>query len=109
MGWSVLRDVLEWSYIPTKLDDLHNKLVEGSVKNNRLFVYIFGCLAWSFWLTRNGLVFSDIVVTHPDVIVFRTISFLQKWKLLLREQEQRWMESVIFKLQRQLSLLRSEE
>jgi hypothetical protein len=108
-GWSVLRGVLEWSYIPANLDDLHNKLVEGSVKNNRLFVYIFGCLAWSFWLTRNYSVFNDIVVNHHDVIVFRTISFPQKWELLLREQEQRWMESVVFKLQRQLYLLRYEE
>jgi hypothetical protein len=47
LGWSVLRDVLEWSYIPANLDDWHSKLVEGSVKNNRLFVFIFGFLAWS--------------------------------------------------------------
>jgi hypothetical protein len=107
-GWSVLRDELEWNYFPANLDDLHNKLVEGSVKNNSLFVFFFGCFAWSLWLTRNNLVFNDIVVNQPDVIVFRTISFLQKWKLLLREQEQRWMDSVICKLQRQLSLLRSE-
>jgi hypothetical protein len=107
-GWSVLRDVLEWNYSPANLDDLHNKLVEGSVKNNSLIAFFFGCFAWSLWLTRNDLVFNDIVVNHPDVIVFRTISFLQKWKLLLRGQEQRWMDSVICKLQCQLSLLRSE-
>jgi hypothetical protein len=85
-GWSVLRDVLEWNCFPANLDDLHNKLVEGSVKNNSLFVFFFGCFAWSLWLTRNDLVFNDIVVNQPDVIVFRTISFMQKWKLLLREQ-----------------------
>jgi hypothetical protein len=88
------------------MDELHSKLLEGSIKTNSLFVFIFGCFAWSRWLTRNDLVFNDIVVTHPDVIVFRTISFMQKWKILLKEQEQRWMDSVISKLQLQLSLLR---
>jgi hypothetical protein len=71
-----LRDVLEWNTIPTNLDELHNKFIEGSVRTNRLFVFIFGCFAWSLWLTRNDLVFNDVIVTHPDVSVFRTISFM---------------------------------
>jgi hypothetical protein len=56
LGWSILKDVLEWNVAPTNLNELHSKLIEGSVRTNSLFVFIFGCFAWSLWLLRNDLV-----------------------------------------------------
>jgi hypothetical protein len=108
LGWNILRDVLKWNTAPTNLAELHSKLIEGLVRTNRLFVFIFGCFAWSLWLTRNDLVFNNVIVIHPNVSVFHTILFMQKWKILFKEQERRWMDSVISKLQLQLSLLRSD-
>jgi hypothetical protein len=108
LGWSIFKDVLEWNSAPTNLNELHIKLIEGSARTNSLFVFIFGCFAWSLWLIRNDLVFNDAILTHPDVSVFCTISLMQKWKVLLKEQERRWMNSVIYKRQLQLSLLRSD-
>jgi hypothetical protein len=44
LGWSILKDVLEWSVAPTNLDELHGKLIEGSVI----------CLSL-FWATLPGV------------------------------------------------------
>jgi uncharacterized protein with PQ loop repeat len=79
-----LRDALEWSVAPANLDEIHENLVEGSLKTISFFVFIFGCFAWSLWLIRNDL-FNDVIVSQPDVSIFRTISLMQKWRILHRE------------------------
>jgi hypothetical protein len=40
--------------------------------------------------------------------MYRTISLMRKWKVLHKEKEQHWMDSVIIKLKHRLSLLESE-
>jgi hypothetical protein len=65
-----VRDVLEWSATLDNMNDLHQKLVEGSNRVNENFVYIFGCLPWSLWLIRNDLIFNNIVIASPDVCMF---------------------------------------
>jgi hypothetical protein len=88
-GWSLFRDVLEWLDTPNSLKELHCKLVEGNERENANFAYIFGCLVWSLWLSRNDLIFNNIVAPSPDVCIFRTISFMQRWRILSREQAER--------------------
>jgi hypothetical protein len=107
-GWSVLRDALEWPNTPNNLEELNCKLVEGSDRENANFVFVFGCLAWSLWLLRNDLIFNNFVATSPDVCVFRTISFMWRWRILSRKQAQLWIDLAIRKLRRRLSLLSSE-
>jgi hypothetical protein len=108
-SWSLFNDALEWGSLPETLDDIHCKLVEGSNRENGLFVFLFGCLAWSLWLIRNDLIFNNSVVTYPDMCIFRTISFMQRWSILHKEKAQLWIASVIHKLRHQLSLLNSED
>jgi hypothetical protein len=45
--WSVFRDVLECESLPTNLEGIHEKLIEGSNRTNKNFVFLFGCLSWS--------------------------------------------------------------
>jgi hypothetical protein len=54
-------------FLPISLEDIHGKLVEGSERENRKFVYIFGCLAWSLWLIRNDFIFNNVLVSSPNV------------------------------------------
>jgi hypothetical protein len=107
-GWSFFRDVLEWTDTPNSLEDLSCKLVEGNKRENANFAYIFGCLAWTLWLMRNDLIFNNYVAPSPDVCILRTISFMQRWRILSKEQAQHWIGSVIHKLRRRLSLLGSD-
>jgi hypothetical protein len=78
-----------------------------SFSNNQTkrILYLVGAVAWSLWLIRNEFVFQNLVIPSPKVGIFRSISFfffLQKWKLLNKETDRRWIEMVIQKLNRQL-------
>jgi hypothetical protein len=106
--WSVFRDVLEWGTLPTNLEDIHEKLIEGSNRTNKNFVFLLGCSSWSLWLIRNDFVFNNVLVSSPNVSMYRTISFMHKWKVLHKEKEQCWIDSVTIKLYHRLSLLESE-
>jgi hypothetical protein len=103
----VFRDVLEWDLVPCSLEDLHEKLVEGSISQRNNFVFLFGCLSWSLWLIRNNFVFNNVLVSSPKVSMYRTLSIVQKWRILLKEKERLWMDSVTTKLKRRLSSLGS--
>jgi hypothetical protein len=85
-SWNLFNDALEWGSIPDNMDDIHCKLVAGLNRENRLFVFLFGCLTWSLWLIRNDLICNNSVVSSPDVCIFRSISFMQKWSILHKEK-----------------------
>lgn len=106
---SVVRDALEWARLPTCMEDVIEKLVEGSHKTNRAFVFLFGCLSWSLWLIRNDLVFNDITIASPDVGIFRAISYMQKWRILSKAEDQPGIDATMTKLRLRLSSLRSED
>jgi hypothetical protein len=103
-----VRDALEWPTRPVYVEDVWAKLIEGPKKTSSNFIFLFGCLSWSLWLIRNDLVFNNVLISSPDVSVFRTLSFMQKWKILNKEQDQIWVADVMRKLKTQLSSLRSE-
>jgi hypothetical protein len=80
-SWNLLKEAFEWNSIYEDMDDIHCKLAEGSNRENIVFFFLFFfffCLAWSLRWIRNNLVFTNWVVSSPDVRIFRTISFMQK-------------------------------
>jgi hypothetical protein len=91
------------------MEDLWDKLVEGTNDTNKNFVYLLGCLAWSLWLIRNDFVFNDVLIASPDVSVFRTISFMQKWKILNKERNQTWIVEAMHKRKAQIASSRTED
>jgi hypothetical protein len=108
-SWNILRDALDWPNRPVCIEDIWDKLIEGSRRKNKNFIFLFGCLAWSLWLIRNNFVFNNVLISSPDASVFRTISFIQKWKILNKEKDQLWIADVIHKLKTRLSSLRTED
>jgi hypothetical protein len=107
--WNIIRDALGWAARPVCMEDLWDKLVEGTNDKNRNFVYLLGCLAWSLWLTKNDFVFNDVLIASPDVSVFRTISFMQKWKILNKERNQTWIVEAMHKRKAQIASSRTED
>jgi hypothetical protein len=79
-----------------------------SNKQTQYHIFLFGCCLWSLWLIRNDFVFIDFVVCSPNTGIYRTISFMQKWRILNKEKA-RWIDMVTRKLQAQLSFLRYED
>ena len=60
-------------------------------RSNYLGWAIIGVLSWTIWLTRNDLVFNDIVCSSPCNNVFKTISLLTQWaRTAPAKREQGW-------------------
>jgi hypothetical protein len=106
--WSVFRDVLEWGILPTCMEDIPEKVIGGSNRNNKNFVFPLGCLSWSLWLIRNDFIFNNVLVSSPNFSLYRTISLMQKWKVLHKEKGRCWIDSVTIKLKHRQSSLESE-
>lgn len=80
---SVSAETFGWSSSPTSVEDFQEHFLECADKNNKKFlIFLFGCVAWSLWLIRNEFVFRNVVVSSPDVSIFRVISFMPKWEVL---------------------------
>jgi hypothetical protein len=107
--WCICRDALGWPFSPSDAVDISNFCYNASNKQTRRVLYLFGAVAWSLWLIRNEFVFQNIVIHSPNVGIFWAISFFQKWRVMNKETEQLWIDTVIQKLNLQLSSLRPEE
>jgi hypothetical protein len=106
--WCICRDILGWDFVPSHSDDLTILCRELSLKQTQKLMFLFGCVLWSIWLTRNDYVFRDIVICSPNSRICRAISLMQRWKILHKEKGQRWIDAVTLKLQARLSSLRLE-
>jgi hypothetical protein len=109
--WCVVREVMAWPRSPSCPDDVFNLCRGNSNRHSKRVLFLFSGVAWSLWLIRNDLVSQDLVVPSPNVGIFRSISFLQKWKILNKENKEtdrQWIDAVIQKLNLQLSSLRHE-
>ena len=70
--------------LPTNLTqffELSSK--EGDVLKSML-IFLLAYITWSLWLTCNDYVFNNKIIAHPDVLVHRSIIFMQKWSILLK-------------------------
>jgi hypothetical protein len=72
------------------------------------FYLPFRLFSLSLWLIRNDFIFNDVIIASPYVSVFRTLSFMQKWKILNKERNQTWIVDVMHKLKAQIASLRTE-
>jgi hypothetical protein len=104
-SWCVCRDVLEWPFTPSSPEDIQGFCRELSNRQTKNILFLFGCVAWALWLIRNEFVFQGTLVSSPSVGLYRSMSFLQKWKILNKETEQQWIDLVTQRLKRQLSSL----
>jgi hypothetical protein len=57
-------------------------------------------------MIHNEFAFQNLVVSSPNVVIFWSITFLQKWKITNKETEQQWIDMVTQRLTLQLSSLR---
>jgi hypothetical protein len=55
--WCICRDILGWDFVPSHSDDLTILCRELSMKQTQKLMFLFGCVLWSIWLTRNDYVF----------------------------------------------------
>ena len=84
-----LKDVFGWQLVPVSVS-IFQKLVldQADCKNKQWLIFFFGCAAWCLWLIRNDFVFNNVVISSPEVCLFRTISYMQRWEIMCKEEKQ---------------------
>ena len=102
--WWTYHDALFWSLTPINLQQFLNlSSGRGDVPKPRM-IFLLACICWSLWLIRNDFVFNNKIITSPDVVVHRSIIFMQKWSILFKEKEISWISKTVEKLSRHLAL-----
>jgi hypothetical protein len=76
-------------------------------KLNKCLFSFFGCAAWCHWLIRNDFVFNNVVISSPEVCLFRFISYMQRWEILCKGKKQLQVDEAIQRLKLHLSSLQS--
>jgi hypothetical protein len=74
-----------------------NFLEEGGKRGNGSIMCLLGTICWFLWLNRKEWVFNDKIISAPCVIVYRLISFMQRWRILSNGQGRRELEEIIDK------------
>lgn len=73
-------------------------------QNIRL-IFLLAGVTWAMWKARNDWVFSNKLISSPNVLAHRTVSFLQHWSKLKARKELAGREEMLMKLQEGLRLL----
>ncbi|RLN30151.1 hypothetical protein C2845_PM05G26250 [Panicum miliaceum] len=52
-----------------------------------LNLFLFAGVAWAIWKIRNKMAIEKSFVNAPSEVIFLGLSFLQKWRPLLKEDK----------------------
>lgn len=53
---------------------------------------LLATVCWALRLVRNDWVFENVLIKSPLHIVYKTLSFVQKWCIMLKGEEQGILE-----------------
>lgn len=91
--WYCVKEALSWEGVPTSMDDLlENWPPNGNRSQKSLGLFIFAGLMWAIWRTRNKMAIEKIFPRKPIETLLYGLSFLQKWEILLKEEDKRSAE-----------------
>lgn len=102
--WCSVIEVIEGVLIPTNFWDSLKAVKEKLGVNLGLF--LCASLCWGLRLVRNDLVFENKLVKSPLQVVFKSISLMQRWKVLLREKDHEALNALLEKLKSKMEALR---
>lgn len=103
--WCSVIEVIEGGLIPTNFWDGIKAVKEKLGVNLGLF--LCASLCWGLWLVRNDLVFENKLVKSPLQVVYKAISLMQRWKVLLsKERDREALIVLLEKLKAKLESLR---
>jgi hypothetical protein len=54
----------------------------------------FAGLAWAIWMTRNSMCMRNVFPANPTDVIHLGLSFVQKWKVLMKELQRRKVEAL---------------
>ena len=108
--WNICKDELGWDSVPKCDETWLSNIMNGCSRKKRLrLIFLFGCVAWTLWLTRNDLIFRNIVLSSPLSCIYRVTSFLQKWNVLNGAEDRKWVAKVVSSLNSRAYVLQDSD
>jgi len=104
MVWGFMKEIC-WNTHPHSVKDLSETWLLGKGPLPiRLILFVFAGFAWALWNNRNKMSIEHKFPKSPSDIMYIALSFMQKWSLLLKEDNRqritqikdevlRWMRS----------------
>jgi hypothetical protein len=90
--WSCFREALGWVKSPRGFQDCLDVWIPLGCVDYKLKLFVLGVALWVLWNTRNKLVIEGVCPISPSDVVYKMISYMQRWRALLRGEEQAKME-----------------
>jgi hypothetical protein len=67
----------------------------GWDKRNGKMIFVFGAICWTLWLNKNDLVFNNKIISPPDALIFKFLSFLQHWMIAWTGADGKGLEQLV--------------
>jgi len=94
--WCGIRDCLGWAECPVSWATWKNKWAKGGLKNPKRFtIFLFAGIAWALWVNRNKMAIEKSFPKDPLQVLYSGISFLQKWRPLLKQADRDDMMKIL--------------
>jgi len=90
--WTCLKEALGWVRIPNNLGDFLEIWLPTGTRDYQLKLFVFSFLFWGLWTTRNKSSIDGVFPKSPTEPLFKILSFLQKWRLVLKEHNRKKLE-----------------
>lgn len=88
MIWGFFREIFKWHDCPTSMKSLSEMWIHGKGPlATSLTLFIFAGFTWAIWNNRNKMAIEHKFPKSPSDIIYIALSFMQKWSLLLKEDD----------------------
>ena len=95
MLWAILKEAFDLESVPRSLHELLESWLHGKGPlPSRLIMFVFAGFAWTLWVSRNKMAIEKVFPNMPSDVVYGALSLLQKWMILLKEDD-RWRMSQV--------------
>lgn len=78
---------------------MHTWVTRGG-RNSNLVIFCLAAVLWSLWSTRNIYAIEGVFPKHSTDILYKIITYMQKWRALLKEGEKEMLDPRIETMKR---------
>jgi hypothetical protein len=97
-AWSLASEALGWQGIPRSMEDLMNNWIPRKFGVGiKLGLACFASVSWAVWHTRNKICIQHVCPNNSLDVVQLALSFIQKWRILMRSLERAMVEPTVKK------------
>ena len=94
-----MKESLSWERAPSSLDDFHLNWLENRGSNDyNLVMFSFAASIWNLWKCRNRMAFDKHFSKHPMEVIYKFLSCLQRWTVLLKSDDKDNMNCLLLRV-----------